>query len=169
MVAPHPTAVVGEKHPPAGIPEVCRVRRDFVRDEVRSSIFDSPFLGSNAFGEAVSQLGSADGRLSFESLRVNSYFALEVMDATEINASRARNRAALGGHAVPEDKIASRYHCSLDWLVKAIRLANRAYIFDNLTDSQTHTSTAKIKEGHDLELKINQIPAWFLRAVLEKS
>jgi hypothetical protein len=46
---------------------------------------------------------------------------------------------------------------------------NRAYIFDNLTDSQTHTSIAKITDGHDLELKINQIPAWFRRAALEKS
>ncbi len=97
-----------------------------------------------------------------------TYLYYVATDALEINVSCVQNRVALGGHAVPEDKIVSRYHRSLDLLMDAIRLANRAYIFDNSTDSQAHTWIAEITEGQDLELKIIQIPAWFRRAVLEK-
>lgn len=184
------------------------------RDEVRAFFLGSLFLRSAGFGDAAAQLKFADGRLSFESVPVNSYFASVAVDfireklmeanatftfetvmshegkvtllgraqragyrtylyyvatdAPEINVSRVRNRVALGGHAVPEDKIVSRYYRSLDLLLDAIRLTNRAYIFDNSTDSQTHTWIAEITEGRDLELKISPIPAWFRRAVLEK-
>ena len=85
-----------------------------------------------------------------------------------INISRVRHRVKEGGHAVPEDKIESRYYRSLDLLMDAIRVTNRAYIFDNSTDSQKHTWIAEITDGRELELKIREIPAWFRRAVLEK-
>lgn len=81
-----------------------------------------------------------------------------------------RNRVGLGGHPVPEDKIASRYHRSLAFLMDAIRHTNRAYIFDNSTDSADRKLAwvAEITEGRTLELKINRIPPWFKRAVVEK-
>jgi predicted ABC-type ATPase len=88
----------------------------------------------------------------------------------EINVSRVRNRVALGGHPVPEDKIVSRYHRSLELLIDAIRHTNRAYIFDNSTDSadRAHTWIAEITEGRTLELKTDRIPAWFQQTVLAK-
>lgn len=87
-----------------------------------------------------------------------------------INASRVANRVALGGHAVPEDKIVERYHRSLALLLDAIRVTNRAYIFDNSTDNTDgqHTWVAEITEGRTLELKSDRIPAWFKHAVLDK-
>jgi len=80
------------------------------------------------------------------------------------------NRVALNGHDVPEEKIVQRYHKSLELLMSAIRHSNRAYIFDNSTDNadRTHTWLAEITEGRTLELKSDQIPAWFKRAVLDK-
>lgn len=48
-----------------------------------------------------------------------------------INISRVQNRVLMGGHNVPEDKIISRYHRSIDYLWSAIQHTNRAYIFDN--------------------------------------
>ena len=52
----------------------------------------------------------------------------------------------------------------------AIRHTNRAYIFDNSGDNADgrHTWLAEITEGKTLELKTDQIPAWFKRAVLDK-
>ncbi len=44
-----------------------------------------------------------------------------------INISRVRHRVKMGKHAVPEDKIVSRYYRSLDLLRDAIRYTNRAY------------------------------------------
>lgn len=52
-------------------------------------------------------------------------------------------------------------------LMEAIRNTNRAYIFDNSTDSasENHTWLAEITEGRKLELRTDRIPSWFKRAV----
>ena len=46
----------------------------------------------------------------------------------------------------------------------------RAYVFDNSGDNKDrkHTWLAEITDGWVLELKADQIPAWFKRAVLDK-
>jgi predicted ABC-type ATPase len=87
----------------------------------------------------------------------------------EINVSRVRNRVSLGGHPVPEDKIVSRYWRSLDLLMDAIAVTNRAYIFDNSAPApENQTVIAEITEGRVLEIKTDQMPAWFKRAVWDK-
>jgi len=55
-------------------------------------------------------------------------------------------------------------------LMDAIRLTNRAYIFDNSGDNADckHTWLAEITDGKRLELKTERIPAWFKRTVLDK-
>lgn len=83
-----------------------------------------------------------------------------------INVSRVRNRVLLGGHPVPEDKIVSRYSRSLNLLLDAIRQTDRAYLFDNSSSSQRWI--AEITNGRTLELRVDQIPAWFQQSVLEK-
>ena len=71
---------------------------------------------------------------------------------------------------MPEDRIVTRYHRSLELLLDAIHQTNRAYVFDNSGDSkdQKHTWLAEITDGRVLELKSDQMPAWFKRAVLDK-
>jgi predicted ABC-type ATPase len=85
-----------------------------------------------------------------------------------INQSRVEARVNRGGHPVPEDKIASRYHRSLGLLPGAIRNSNRAYIFDNSGDKVVHTWLAEITDGKTLVMKSEQIPSWFKRAVLDR-
>ena len=99
-----------------------------------------------------------------------TYLYFIATDDPEINISRVRNRVKLGGHSVPEDRIAPRYHRSLDLLMDAIRHSNRAYVFDNSGDSKDKEQTwlAEITDGCVLELKSDRIPAWFKRAVLDK-
>jgi predicted ABC-type ATPase len=99
-----------------------------------------------------------------------TYLYFVATDDPDINISRVRNRVRLGGHRVPEDRIVKRYHRSLDLLMDAIRHSNRAYIFDNSGDNATgkHTWLAEITDGRQLELKTDTIPAWFVRAVLDK-
>jgi hypothetical protein len=68
------------------------------------------------------------------------------------------------------DKSAHVYHRSLDLLMDAIRYTSRAYIFDNSGDNQEkHTWLAEITEGRKLEMKTDQMPSWFKRAVLDKA
>ena len=99
-----------------------------------------------------------------------TYLYFVATDDPEINVSRVRNRVGLGGHPVPEDKIISRYHRSLAHLLEAIKHTSRAYIFDNSTDSADPQLAwiAEITDGRLLELKTDQIPAWFHRAVIDK-
>lgn len=99
-----------------------------------------------------------------------TYLYFVATDDPAINISRVRNRVKLGGHAVPEDRIAPRYHRSLELLMEAIRHSNRAYVFDNSGDNKEHQHTwlAEITDGKMLELKSDQIPAWFKRSVLDK-
>ena len=99
-----------------------------------------------------------------------TYLYFVATDDPAINISRVRNRVHLGGHDVPEDRIVTRYHRSLELLLDAIHQTNRAYVFDNSGDNkdQKHTWLAEITDGRVLELKSDQIPAWFKRAVLDK-
>lgn len=102
--------------------------------------------------------------------RQNGYRTYLYYVATEdpvINISRVENRVSDGGHDVPKDKIVSRYWRSLDLLLEAIRLSNRAYIFDNSGRRGEELLVAEVTDG-ELELKTDRMPAWFKRAVWDK-
>jgi predicted ABC-type ATPase len=137
---------------------------DFLRQKLLESKISFTFETVMSHSSKVELLAQARR----EGYRTYLYFI--ATDDPEINISRVHNRVKLGGHAVPEDRIAPRYHRSLDLLMDAICHANRAYVFDNSRESQDASGTwiAEITEGRELELKSNQIPAWFKRAVLNK-
>lgn len=97
-----------------------------------------------------------------------TYLYFIATDDPMINISRVRNRVKQGGHPVPEDKIVNRYHRSLDLLMAATQHTNRAYIFDNSGQNQERTWLAEITDGRNLEIKSDQIPDWFRKAVLQK-
>jgi predicted ABC-type ATPase len=83
-----------------------------------------------------------------------------------INISRIKHRVRMGGHNVPDEKVVERYYRSLDLLLNAVRLTNRAYIFDN--SGETKVWIAEITDGTDIELKTDLVPQWFTRFVLNK-
>jgi predicted ABC-type ATPase len=122
------------------------------------------------FETVMSHPSKVDILIQAQAAGFRTYLYFVATDDPAINISRVRNRVALKGHDVPEDKIVTRYHRSLDLLVDAIRHTNRAYIFDNSGDSKDGIQTwlAEITEGRQLELKTDKIPAWFKRSVLDK-
>jgi predicted ABC-type ATPase len=104
-----------------------------------------------------------------QAMGYRTYLYYIATDDPEINISRVRYRVEKqGGHAVPEDKIISRYHRSLALLMEAICHTNRTYVFDNSGENQAHTWLAEITDGSVLEMKTDQMPAWFKRAVMDK-
>lgn len=104
-----------------------------------------------------------------QNMGYRTYLYYIATDDPAINVSRVRYRVEKeGGHPVPEDKIISRYYRSLELLIDAIQWTNRAYIFDNSGDNREHIWIAEITDGKILELKADQVPAWFKRAVIEK-
>lgn len=95
-----------------------------------------------------------------------TYLYYVATEDPEINISRVENRVKMGGHSVPKDKIISRYYRSLDLLMDAVQSTNRAYIFDN--SSHQHIWLAEITNGKTLEMKTDQMPTWFKKALLDK-
>jgi predicted ABC-type ATPase len=81
----------------------------------------------------------------------------------QINIRRVRERVEQGGHDVPPDKIVSRYERSLSLLPEAIRLSDRAFIFDNSGDAAFWF--AEVTSGQDVEYKAATIPDWVQRSV----
>ncbi len=97
-----------------------------------------------------------------------TYLYYVATEDPDINISRVKNRVSQGGHPVPEEKIVSRYHRSLNLLWDAIAMTNRTFIFDNSTDGDDHTWIAEITEGSELELKVDDVPAWFRKSVIDR-
>ena len=140
------------------------VAADFLRQKLLAQKI------SFTFETVMSHRSKIDLLAQAQSAGYRTYLYFVATDDPAINISRVRNRVKLGGHAVPEDRIAPRYYRSLDLLIEAIRYTNRAYIFDNsgANADLRHTWLAEITEGKQLELKTDTIPAWFKRAVLDK-
>lgn len=87
----------------------------------------------------------------------------------EINVSRVAYRVSQNGHDVPADKVISRYERSLNLLLRAVRASNRAYLFDNSGELTDRSWFAEVTNGTHLELKVDEIPLWFKKFVLDKA
>ena len=138
------------------------VAADFLRQKLLAQNISFTFETVMSHPNKVALLAQA------QAAGYRTYLYFIATDDPAINISRVRSRVKLGGHAVPEDRIEPRYHRSLELLMEAIRHTNRAYVFDNSGDNRKHTWLAEITEGRELEMKTDQAPAWFKRAVLDK-
>ncbi|MFT4176274.1 MAG: zeta toxin family protein [Luteolibacter sp.] len=81
---------------------------------------------------------STEGKLDFmQRAKASGYFIRLFFVGTSspaINAARIVQRVLQGGHEVPILKIISRYTRSMGNSIKAARLADRAYFYDNSED-----------------------------------
>lgn len=92
-----------------------------------------------------------------------TYLYFVCTDSPTINVQRVADRVNKGGHPVDPKKVISRYTDTLKNLYKAIRCANRAYLFDNSGKEQI--LIAEISE-EALQIKADNIPKWFIKYVL---
>ena len=70
---------------------------------------------------------------------------------------------AQGGHDVPGEKVESRYTRSIGLVPDAVRLADRAYFFDN--SGLQHRLVAEFESGA-LVKAAEDLPNWFVEGVL---
>jgi predicted ABC-type ATPase len=126
---------------------------------------------SFTFETVMSHPGKVDFLSTARQAGFRTYLYYVATDDPAINISRVHNRVRMGGHDVPDDKVKSRYYRSLELLLDAIRKTDRAYIFDNSgsTGPENKTWLAEVTDGKDLELKVDRIPAWFKKYVLDKA
>lgn len=136
------------------------VAADFIRNKLIECSKSFTFETVMSFPDKVELLRKAQER------GYRTYLYYVATEDPSINISRVQYRVKMGGHSVPEDKIVSRFHRSLDLLMPAIRFTNRAYIFDNSTHE--HIWLAEITNGQVLEMKTDQMPAWFKKALWNK-
>lgn len=79
----------------------------------------------------------------------------------EINISRVNVRVAQDGHYVDPDSVRNRYYKSLKQLKEAVKLSNRAYVWDN--SGKASILIAEITDGIDVQIfDINKVPNWFV-------
>jgi predicted ABC-type ATPase len=136
------------------------VAADFIRQKLIEQSKSFTFETVMSFRDKIEMLQWAQSR------GYRTYLYYVATEDPSINISRVRYRVSKGGHAVPEDKIITRYHRSLDLLIEAVRATHRAYIFDNSTHE--HIWLAEITDGHTLEMKTAQMPAWFKNSLWDK-
>ena len=79
----------------------------------------------------------------------------------EINARRVQERAAAGGHDVPEDKIKSRYGKSIRNLSPLVRIADKTRVLDN-----SGAEPRLICEGEGNAVRIWDNDVWTKNAIL---
>ena len=81
-----------------------------------------------------------------------------------INVNRIKERVALGGHDVPEEKTRSRYLRCMEQVRYALPYLNRAYFFDNSTEQSLYLAEYESEVGFTLHSELQ--PSWFRRFVL---
>jgi predicted ABC-type ATPase len=101
-----------------------------------------------------------------EGYRIYLYFV--ATEAPEINIQRVQQRVLESGHNVPEEKIINRYYKSLELLKAAIKLSDRAFLFDTSDLNDKDNLFAEITEGEKVELFFGKenTPYWFYKYVL---
>ena len=83
-----------------------------------------------------------------------------------INVNRIKERVALGGHDVPEEKTRSRYLRCMEQVRYALPYLNRAYFFDNSTQQSLYLAEYESEVGFTLHSEL--LPSWFRRFVLDE-
>jgi predicted ABC-type ATPase len=86
-----------------------------------------------------------------------TYLYYVATDDWQINLDRVRARVVKGGHSVSRDKVIDRYFRSLTLLYDAVKLVDRAYIFDNSFEPQL---IVRITDGAEVEYEVNVFPDW---------
>lgn len=136
------------------------VAADFIRQKL--------ILGRKSFSFETVMSAPDKVKLLESSRRIGyrNYLYFVATDNPEINISRVRYRVKTGGHDVPKDKITTRYYRSLDLLLEAVKFTDRAYIFDN--SGSKLLLLAEITDAERLEIKVDSVPTWFEKYVLDK-
>jgi predicted ABC-type ATPase len=95
-----------------------------------------------------------------------TYLYYVATESPEINLERVRIRVDEGGHSVAPGKIEHRYPKSLDNLLDAIKVSNRAFIFDN--SWKDAFLFVEITDANDFKFEGGEVPMWFEKYVLDK-
>jgi len=111
---------------------------------------------------------SHPSKLDFIKLAKASGFAVRLFfvstEDSRLNIARVQKRVSEGGHAVPIDKIASRYVRTMSHLAPACLLVDEAFLFDNSSsEMRLVASLSNTLSGGVTYRFVPPIPAWIER------
>lgn len=133
-------------------------------DFIRTNLFETGT--SFTFETVMSHPSKVELLHKAKNLGYRTYLYYIATEDPEINFSRIQYRIKMGGHSVPQDKMMDRYKRSLELLLPAVHASNRAYIFDNSHEQPIWI--AEITDGRTVEIRANEIPAWFNKSLGDK-
>ena len=82
-----------------------------------------------------------------------------------ININRIAQRYLNGGHEVPISKTISRYYSSLKNISRAIKIADRVYLYDNSVENAAPRLILRTSDGIIAKQYTDELPDW-VRAIL---
>ncbi|MBQ9385520.1 MAG: zeta toxin family protein [Bacteroidaceae bacterium] len=82
-----------------------------------------------------------------------------------ININRIAQRYLNGGHEVPISKTISRYYSSLKNISRAIKIADRVYLYDNSVENAAPKLILRTSDGIIAKQYTNDLPDW-VRAII---
>lgn len=122
---------------------------------------------SYSFESVMSHPSKLDEIRKAKELGYKTYLYFVCLQDADINVSRVSNRVEKGGHPVEEERVRRRYTQTLNNLLPALRLVDRAYIFDNSTDKMK--LIVEVEKGELSPLvSMNEMPNWFIEHVINK-
>ena len=77
-----------------------------------------------------------------------------------ININRIAQRYLNGGHEVPISKTISRYYSSLKNISRAIKMADRVYLYDNSVENAAPKLILRTADGIIAKQYTNDLPGW---------
>lgn len=122
---------------------------------------------SFSFETVMSHTSKLDEIIEAGKLGYKVYLYFICLDQAKLNVSRVDNRVQKGGHYVDPGKIIYRYINTLQNLYPALKMADRAFLFDNSDEMLL------IAEKDDNALTVNidpeSFPNWFIEFVINKA
>ena len=89
-----------------------------------------------------------------------TYLYFVATESALVNSARVASRAALGGHSVPQEKVASRFPLSIANAAAALRFLSRAYFFDNSGETMRFFAEWSDENGR-VHVDGAEAPKWF--------
>ena len=132
---------------------------DFLRDGLFAAV------QSFAFETVMSHRSKVDFFAKARASGYRTYLYFIATDLSALNVERVKNREALGGHGVPEDKIQQRYDRCLQLAPDAITSAYRAFLFDNTGAAPVWLAQRTPEGVFRIEVPTDALPTWFRKCV----
>jgi predicted ABC-type ATPase len=151
-----------------GVVNSCLVSPAGVADAyVAAAVADFLYEGLLAAGQSfsfetvMSHRAKADLFARARAAGYRTYLYFIATEHPRLNVHRVKQRVALGGHTVPEDKIVERYARCLELVREVLPHAYRAYLFDNTNLEPVWLAQVMPGGGWQFKETADALPAWF--------